>query len=64
MQAKRILNRSDLVDNRNWFITRFNEAVITLGKIQASSIKKFDHKSIRKIRENIVDIRRDDSLNN
>jgi hypothetical protein len=64
MQAKRILNRSDLVDNRNWFITRFNEAVSTLGKMQASSIKKFDHKSIRNIREKLIDIRRDDSLNN
>ena len=64
MQAKRNLNRSDLVDNRNWFITRFNEAVSTLGKMQASSIKKFDHKSIRNIREYVIDIKRDDSLNN
>jgi hypothetical protein len=64
MQAKRILKRSDLIDKRSWFITRFNESSKTLDKAQASSIKNFDFQSLKNIREKRIDIRKDDSLNN
>ena len=64
MQAKRILNLSDLVDKRSWFISRFNEATSTLDSLQASSIKQFDFKSIINMREKVIDKKKDDSLNN
>ena len=64
MQAKRILNLSDLVDKRSWFISRFIEASSTLDIIQASNIKQFDFKSIINVSEKLNDIKKDDSLNN
>ena len=64
MQSKRIFNLSDLVDKRDWFITKFNEASQTVEKIQASSIKQFDYKTTTNIREKLVNIRQNDSLNN
>jgi len=64
MQAKRILNLSDLVDNRNWFVSRFKKTEATLNSAQASSIKQHDFKSIINMREKLIDIKKDDSLKN
>jgi len=64
MQAKRILNSSDLKDNRNWFISRFIEAQDFMAKSQASVIQKFDHKSIINLREKLNNSDRDNSLSN
>ena len=64
MQAKRILNLSDLKDNRNWFISRFNKAEEHLADVQASCVKQFEYKSIINIREKLNDINKDSSLNN
>lgn len=64
MQAKRILNLSDLVDKRSWFISRFNEASSSLSNSQASTLKQFDFKSIINVREKLGDLKKDDSSNN
>lgn len=64
MQAKRILNLSDLKDNRNWFISRFNKEEGHLADVQASCVKNFKYKSIVNIREKLNDIQKDSSLNN
>jgi hypothetical protein len=63
MQAKRILNFSDLVDNRNWFVSRFNKAEASQTKAQALIIKKFDINEIKNVREKHNHINKSDSLN-
>jgi len=64
MQAKRILNLSDLVDNRSWFITRFNKTSDTLKKVQASNLIQPDFRSIMDVRKGLKEMSRKDSFNN
>jgi len=63
MQSKRILKFSDLVDNRAWFVSRFNKAEASQTKAQASIIKKFDLKAIKEVREKQNPNHNGDSLN-
>lgn len=64
MQAKRILNLSDLKDNRKWFISRFNESETYIVNAQASCKKRFDYKSIVNLSHKFNDLNRDNSSSN
>ena len=57
LQAKGILNRSDLKDKRNWFINRFNDAENHLASARASCAKEIDFQSISDIRNKLDEIK-------
>jgi len=57
LQAKGILNSTDLKDKRNWFISKFYDAENHLASAQASCAKEIEFKSISDIRSKLNTIK-------
>ena len=58
MKAKRILNKKDIKDKRQWFIKRFKEAENHIMAAQSVCTKSLEYHSIADIREELNNIKK------